>query len=152
MRSSGVFVATVLVAIGLHGSAGAEENRVRFPDGFEKGVQYATVNRGNITEELFTSQEAIDAAKAGKPLPDGTVITMTDSRDGALYRYVVMEKGAGSGADLPASQRTGDWQFQWFTPDRAVNTAESMVRCQSCHLSQSSNDFVWTYDRMKSHP
>jgi hypothetical protein len=133
-------------------TASAEENRVKFPNGYESGVHYATVKRGNITEELFTSSDAIAAAKAGEALPNGTVITMTDSRDGKLYRTIVMQKGNGWGSDVPEERRTGDWQFQWFNPDKTVNVSESMGRCQSCHQSQASNDFVWTYDRMRSHP
>jgi hypothetical protein len=131
--------------------ANAEDNLVKFPDGFESGVHYATVNRGSITEELFTSPEAITAAKAGQPMPDGTVITMTDSRNGELYRYVVMQKGKGWGDAFSPDRRTGDWQFQWFNPDKSVRVSENLGRCQSCHQSQSENDFVYTYGRMAAH-
>jgi len=151
-RAAAAAIVAVLTGAIVFGQAGAEENRFRFPEGFEKGVHYATVKRGNIVEELFTSQAAVDAAKAGQPLPAGTVITMTDTRDGMLYRYIVMEKGEGWGQDVSAESRTGDWQFQWFNPDKTVNSAANMARCQSCHVSQSGNDFVWTYDRMKSNP
>ena len=56
---------------------------VSFPDNYAEGVHYATVKRGNITEELFTSRTAIEAVKNGQPIPSGTVITMEDYRDGS---------------------------------------------------------------------
>jgi hypothetical protein len=122
---------------------------VVFPEQFAAGVHYATVKRGNITEELYTSREAIDAAKSGKPFPSGTVITLVDSRDGKLFRYVVMEKRTGWGAEFPPAQRTGDWKFQSFNPDRTVKADEDLGRCMSCHQSRAGDDFVWSADQMK---
>jgi hypothetical protein len=120
-----------------------------FPENFAAGVHYATVKRGNITEELYASREAIEAAKSGQPFPSGTVITLVDSRDGKLFRYVVMEKRTGWGAEFPASQRTGDWKFQWFNPDKTVKADEDTGLCMSCHQSRASDDFVWSADQMK---
>jgi hypothetical protein len=90
----------------------AAGDRVAFPEGYANGVRYATVKRGNITEELFTSRATIDAVKSGQPVPRGTVITMEDYRDGKLFRYVVMEKRAGWGAGYPPDKRNGEWEFQ----------------------------------------
>ena len=72
-------------------------------------MHYATVQRGNITEELFTSSAAIDAVKNGQPIPSGTVIAMEDYRDGKLFRYVVMEKRTSWDADDPPEKRNGEW-------------------------------------------
>ena len=49
-----------------------------FPEGFDKGVLYTTVDRADNKQyrELYTSQAAVDAAKKGEPMPDGTVITL----------------------------------------------------------------------------
>jgi hypothetical protein len=46
-------------------------DKVAFPEGFEKGVLYTTVDRNDNKQyrELYTSQAAIDAAKRGEPLP-----------------------------------------------------------------------------------
>lgn len=124
-------------------------DRVQFPGGYENGVHYATVNRGGIREEIFTSPQAIAAAKAGQPLPDGTVIMMEDHRGGSLHRYVVMEKRAGWGDAYPQSVRAGDWEFREFAPNRSPNLGESGQRCMSCHQSQAGQDFVFTLDRMR---
>ena len=125
---------------------------VRFPDRFESGVRYATVERGNIREEIFANREAIEIARRDEPLPSGTVITLVDYRDGKLFRYVVMEKRSGWGAQYPESKRNGEWEYQAFNADKSVNHTENLDRCFSCHKSQAANDFVWTLGRMKTAP
>lgn len=122
----------------------AETNRVEFPD-LEALVHYTTVRRGNVTEHIMTSPEAIEAVKQGEPVPNGTQFVLVDYRDDMeLYRYFVMEKGEGWGEDYDEGRRTADWQFQWFWPDRSVNMDENTARCQACHASQSSADYLFT--------
>lgn len=130
--------------------ARAGSDLVKFPERFAEGVLYATVERGNLKEDIFTSREAIEAAKTGRPLPSGTVITLVDYRDGKLFRYVVMEKRTGWGADYPVNKRNGEWEYQAFNADKSVNANENLERCFSCHKPQAAKDFVHTYDRMKS--
>lgn len=141
-----VFAITTTLA----GQAIAGGELVKFPENYAEGVHYATVNRGNIREELFTNREAIEAVKSGKPIPSGTVITLVDYRGGALYRYVVMEKRAGWGAEYPPDVRNGEWEYQAFNADTSVNTSENLSRCFSCHKSQEKDDFVYTVNQMKS--
>jgi hypothetical protein len=105
------------------------DHLVRFPENFAEGVHYATVNRGNIREEIFTSRAAIDAVKNGQSIPSGTVITLVDYRDGKLFRYVVMEKRTGWGGEYPPEMRNGEWEW---------------------HKAQERQDFVHTIDQMKS--
>jgi hypothetical protein len=128
--------------------AGAE--LVKFPENYADGVLYTTVERGNIHEEIFTSPAAIDAVKNGQPIPSGTVITLVDTRGGKLFRYVVMEKRTGWGAEYPPEKRNGEWEFQAFNADKSVNRNENLDRCFSCHKSKESQDFVFTFDQIKS--
>ena len=64
-----------VIALGSQVRAGGD--KVVFPEGFDKGVLYTTVDRADNKQyrEIYTSQAAVDAAKKGQPLPDGTVIT-----------------------------------------------------------------------------
>jgi hypothetical protein len=64
--------------------AWAERGLVKFPDRHAEGVRYAVVPRGAIRQEFHTSRAAIYAARADKPLPDGTVITLVDIRSGQI--------------------------------------------------------------------
>ena len=59
-----------------HVRAGGD--KVVFPEGFDKGVLYTTVDRADNKQyrEIYTSQAAVDAAKKGQPMPDGTVVTL----------------------------------------------------------------------------
>ena len=141
-------IASVAMAAAWSVRAGGE--LVQFPAKFAEGVHYATVNRGNIKQDLYTSRHAIDAVKAGRRFPSGTVITLVDTRDGRLFRYVVMEKRSGWGADYPPERRNGEWEFQAFNADKSVNSSENLARCSGCHQSQAQNDFVFTRDRMKA--
>jgi hypothetical protein len=145
-----VIAALALSAIAMR--AFASGDLVKFPANFDSGVRYATVERGNIREEIFTGRGSAEAAKRGEPLPSGTVITLVDYRDGKLFRYVVMEKRSGWGAQYLESKRNGEWEYQAFNADKSVNGSENLDRCFSCHKSQVANDFVFTLDRMKNAP
>ena len=130
--------AVLVAAAALALQAQADTPPVEFPHAFAEGVRYATVERGNIKEEIFTNRAAIDAVKQGDVVPPGTVITLVDYRGGHLFRYVVMEK------------RADGWRYQPFNADRTVNVHDSPDRCAACHQSQAHQDFVFTLDRMKS--
>lgn len=126
----------------------AEPNRVQLPATLDGFVHYTTVTRGEVTEHIMTTPAAMEAINAGKPVPAGTHFLLIDYRDGKLYRTFVMEKGEGFGAEYDGRRRTGDWQFQWFWPDRTVNMAENTARCQSCHRSQAATDYLCTAPRI----
>jgi len=125
----------------------AETNRVTFPE-LDKLVHYTTVRRGNVTEHIMTTPEAIQAIKGSQPVAAGTHFVLVDYREGKVFRYFVMEKGEGWGGDYATGRRTGDWQFQWFWPDRSVNLNENTARCQSCHSSQSAGEYLFTGNRI----
>ena len=142
-------IALISTALGVFSwHAYAESNRVTFPKDIEQLIHYTTVKRGEVTERMLTTPEAIDAIKKGLQIPTGTHFVLADYRDGKVYRYFVMEKGEGWGADYPDDRRTGNWQFQWFNPDKTVNVAENTAQCQSCHQGRADNEFLYTFDRI----
>ena len=61
------------VAATLAGQVKAGGALVKSPESYAQGVLYATVDRGNMTEEIFTSRAAINALKNDQPIPSGTV-------------------------------------------------------------------------------
>jgi hypothetical protein len=130
-------------------SSGAGTILVKFPENYNKGVLYTTVTRGNTYEELYTSREAIEAVKNGEPIPTGTVITLEIYEDEELDRIFVMEKRNGWAEQNPSEMRNGDWQYQEFTEDGAVNEEADIGRCFSCHANQERDDYVNTLDEMK---
>lgn len=121
-----------------------------FPENYEKGVLYSTIKRGNITEPLYTSREAIEAAKNGKPFPDGTVITLVIYKDGKLDETLIAEKRSDWGDQTSSEKQNGDWRYQAFNPDKSINLKRNIGECISCHATEVRDDFIYTLDRMKS--
>ncbi|PLW76595.1 cytochrome P460 family protein [Cohaesibacter celericrescens] len=144
-------LATLSASLALSGllafAAIAEPNRVRFPDSetIDGLIHYSTVTRGDVTEYMYTSREALDALQASKELPDGTQVILQDWREGRVYRLFVMEKGEGFGTDYDERSRTDDWQFQWYWPDGTINLDENTERCRSCHMSRQDRHYMYTY-------
>jgi hypothetical protein len=132
-------------------SPGSGTELVQFPEGYDKGVLFTTVTRGNTYEELYTSREAIEAVQNGQPIPSGTVITLEIYKDEELDRIFVMEKRDGWGDQNPPDMRNGDWQYQSFSPDGSVDEDADIGRCFSCHANVERDDYVNKLDEMKSY-
>src|SRR5437867_2978571 len=71
-------VTAVTVTLMLAASAGAGPEKVAFPADYKSHVLYTSVERpfNDTVREVYASPEAAVAAKAGKPLPSGSVLTM----------------------------------------------------------------------------
>ena len=159
-------------AVLLFGEVRAGGDKVAFPADFEKGVLYTTVDRADNKQfrELYVSPPAaVEAAKKGEPLPHGTVLTLVQHRavlgpdgnpvkgpdgrfqKGEIVGYTVMEKRAGWGAEYPPELRNGEWEYQAFTPARAVNDKANLTACFQCHKPLDKQDFVFSYDKLKGH-
>ncbi len=172
-----VILMTGLVATLTAHHAAAAPTPVAFPANFRSGVLYNVVDRDDRAEvhEQYTSHEAIEAARAGKPLPMGTDIVSANYRArlnaqgdpvrdpkgnlvaGELDRITVMEKHPGGGASYPEALRNGDWDFALFTPDGRVSTQVPISECLACHKPHQQLDYVKTYfamagKRVESHP
>lgn len=137
---------------------------IRFPDGFEKGVLYSTLDRHDTKQyrELYSTPEAVKAVREGRPIPSGTVLTLVqyaarkddkgdvlkDARGrfvkGDLIGYTVMEKRKGWGAAYPAEWRNGEWEYAAFTKDRKPNAKANanIKNCFVCHKPHEQQDFV----------
>ena len=146
IAAAAALVLSVAVAVA---PADAEQNRVTIPDAIDQLIHYTTVTRGE-TEDILTTAEAIEAARNGQPLPNGTHVVIRFHRDGEVTRYFVMQKGQGWGADYPDS-RTEDWQFQAFNADRTIKADEMTERCMACHASRADEQFTFTFDEMRNH-
>lgn len=137
-------------------------NRLAYPQDWAKGELYATVDRYDTKQfrEFYTSPEAVRAAREGRPIPDGTVITlaayaakldaegkpMKDANGRFIKDRLVavnsMQKGKGFGDDVPAAIRNGDWIYQSFTADGKVNEKANLTSCYQCHLPFAKDDYL----------
>lgn len=155
-----VSVVAALGAIALQVRAGGD--KIVFPEGFEKGVLYATLDRHDVKQfrELYSTKAAVDAMRKGQPIPSGTVLTLVQYRakvdekgipvkgpdgrfvKGDLLAYTVMEKRTGWGTEYPDDIRNGEWEYQAFTADKKVNEKANLKACFQCHKPHEKQDFV----------
>jgi len=151
--------------------AWAGGDKVAFPEGFEKGVLYATVDRPDVKQyrELFVPRSSLEALQAGKPLPSGTVLTLVQYRAkldaqgapivgqngrllrGGLAGIVAMEKRTGWGSEYADEIRNGEWEYQAFTADRKVNDKAKLETCFQCHKPHDDTDFVFSLEKIKGY-
>lgn len=144
------------------GMAGPEN--IKFPEGYEKGVLYSTLDRHDTKQyrELYSTPEAVKAVREGRPIPHGTVLTLVqygakkdekgnvlkDAKGrfvkGDLIGYTVMEKRKGWGAGYPAEWRNGEWEYAAFTKDKQPNAKANagIQSCFVCHKPHEGQDFV----------
>jgi hypothetical protein len=160
-----------IAAVALTVAVRAGGDKVAFPAEYAKDVLYTTVDRADNKQfrELYAPQAAIDAVKAGKPIPSGTVLTMVNFKaklgaDGnpekdANGRFIktdeiagiaVMEKRTGWGAEYGDDVRNGEWEYQAFKADKTVNDKANLKGCFTCHKPLDKQDFVFSFDKMKT--
>jgi hypothetical protein len=157
-----------VVALAMQAYAGGD--KIEFPQDYAKGVLYTTVDRPDNKQhrELYGPAAALDAAKKGEPLPSGTVLTMVQyaaklDPQGApekdangrfiktnIVGYTVMEKRTGWGTEYPDNIRNGEWEYQAFKADKTPNPAANLTACFNCHKPYDKQDFVITYDKLKT--
>jgi plastocyanin len=140
----------------------AGPNALAFPADYDKGVRYATLDRWDNKQvrDFWASAEVVAAAKAGKPIPEGAVLTLAAyaaklDADGkpvldANGRFIKdklvavnpMKKDKAAAALIPAEIRNGDWIYQTFTADGKVNDKANLATCYQCHLPFAKDDYL----------
>ena len=149
------------VAFAAPGTAGPD--KIQYPANWKDHVQYLIVDRHDIKQyrELYaSSQAAVDAMKAARPLPDGTVLTLVQYKaqvdangvpvkdakgrfvKGDLIAHAVMQKKAGFGTEYPPELRNGDWEYAVFGADTKLNEKANYKACFECHKPHEKQDFV----------
>lgn len=146
-------------------------DKIKFPADYNKGVLYQIVDRADLKQyrELWGPAAAIEAAKKGQPMPDGTVLTLVQFKaklgaDGnpeknaqgrfiktdEIAGYAIMEKQKGWGASIPEAIRNGTWEYQAFKADKVVNDKANLKGCFECHQEKigAKKDWLFSYDAM----
>jgi cytochrome c553 len=141
--------------------------RVTFPEGYkERGGwrMYQTVNRPDINQVryLWANPAAWQAARDGKPLPDGAVLLLEQhaakldadkkpvtGADGffvsdRLVAYAVMGKGPGWGQGFPEMLANGDWNYAVFNPDTQPRAGVNQADCLACHKPLDKADYLFS--------
>ena len=140
------------------------KTHVTFPEGYKESfVKYHTISfpATKQVRYYYANKVAVQAAKAGKPLPDGAYLfaevysaKLDDQKnplkggDGQfvaekLLAYTAMATGAGWGNEFPDMLKNGDWNYAVFSTEkqpRPVNQAE----CLGCHKPLDKAGYVFT--------
>ena len=139
--------------------------RVTFPEGYKDTfTKYHTINfpaTGQV-RYYFANKAAVQAAKAGKPLPDGSVLFAevyaakvdADKKpvmgsDGffvpeKLLFYTAMARGAGWGTDIPEMLRNENWNYAVFTLDKQQRPGVNQAECLACHKPLDKVSYTFT--------
>ena len=164
MRTRGLAVAIGLAAVALvaTGMQAATED-ANLPANYRQSLtNFTTVDRVDTGQVrvLYGAQGALDAVKAGRPAPSGSVMVMEiyaaqrDAQnqllrggDGRLQRgnltnIFLMEKRTGWGAQYGPEIRNGEWEYAIFTPAGVRAENRNTQPCMTCHLPRAGNDFL----------
>lgn len=161
-------------AIFLVSAAQAGPEKVKFPTGYNDSfVRYHAIDKtskrfGSTHRIFFINKVGLDAVKAGKALPNGTVIiredwfVKTDDKKKAIKDAngkftatkkkgaLIMEKGEGWGEAYPAEKRNGNWEYAIFKADGSRNTKANTGRCFGCHMRVKGSDFVFSMKELRA--
>ena len=140
------------------------KTNVTFPENYKATfTKYHTINfpATKQVRYYYANKAAVDAAKAGKSLPDGSFLlaevfaAKLDAEqkpvmgsDGFYVAdkpllFTAMARGDGWGKDIPDMLRNEDWNYAIFSLDkshRPINQAE----CLGCHKPLNNVSYTFT--------
>jgi hypothetical protein len=128
-------------------------SRMNFPADFPNDFTlYSSAVASGALSERYANAAALAAARAGRPLPDGSVIVVVNRPAAGTppVGYAAMEARAGWGAAIPALLRNGDWDFAVFNAQRARNDGLNQAQCLACHRAQAANSHVFTLAALRA--
>jgi len=165
-------VFSVTLAAALAASAAlADQERIAFPADYETNMQnYVSLDRTQNEDQvirLFAPKAALDAAKSGTELPDGTVLVAEiykakKDKDGKVMQsslgrrirdklaaIAVMQKEEGWGEKFPEGLRNGDWDFAIFSPKGERLVDKDLNSCRGCHAPVKDTQHLFSLEHMQ---
>jgi cytochrome c553 len=149
--------------------ATAVKSNLAFPEGYKDSfVKYYTLNfpATRQVRYYFANKAAVEAARAGKPLPDGAYLlaevyaAKLDAEqkpvmgsdgfyvaDKPLF-YTAMGTGAGWGDAIPAPLRNGNWNYAVFTLDKKPRPGVNQAECLGCHKPLDAVSYTFTLKQL----
>ena len=145
------------------------KTRVSFPEGYKDSfTKYHTINfpATKQVRYYFANQAAAQAARQGKPLPDGSVLFAevyaakldaeqkpVSGGDGfyvaeKLLFYTAMARDAGWGSEIPDMLRNADWNYALFTVDKQHLPGVNQAECLACHKPLDKVDYTFTLKQL----
>jgi cytochrome c553 len=147
------------------------KSRVAFPEGYQRTfVKYHAINfpAAKQVRYYYANPVALQAAREGKPLPDGSVLfaevysakldagkNPVKGPDGfyetdKLLAYTAMERQAGWGDDFPDMLRNENWNYAVFAADRTARTGVNQAECLGCHKPLDKASYTFTLKELSA--
>ncbi|MBL8846750.1 MAG: cytochrome P460 family protein [Hyphomicrobium zavarzinii] len=162
-------LATLLILGLVAGTAYAADERISFPADYKTSfTNYLSLDRVQNEDQiirLFANPVALEAAAAGKELPNGSVLVgeiyaAKKDKDGKVMKsalgqrirdklaaIAVMQKEEGWGSTIPENLRNGDWDFAIFSPDgKRLN--KDLNTCRQCHAPLASTQHLFSLEHL----
>ncbi len=145
------------------------KTRVTFPEGYKESfTKYHTISfpATKQVRYYYANKTAVAAAKAGKPLPDGSVLfaEVYAAKLGAdgkpvvgadgffvadkLVAYTAMAREAGWGKDIPEMLRNENWNYAVFTADKQHRPGVNQAECLGCHKPLDNISYTFTLKQL----
>jgi cytochrome c553 len=138
-----------------------------FPADYESAfLRYRTTYPGNQVRHLYANDVAVNAARAGESLPDGSYLIVeifarqqdangnavlgSDGQPVAGERtgFNVMAREAGWGDRVPALLRNENWLYANLDARGNVNTGANQAACLACHVPLTEDSFLFTIEQL----
>ena len=142
---------------------------VTFPEGYKDTfTKYHAINfpATKQVRHYYANKVAVQAAKEGKPLPDGSYLLAevyaakldADSKpvmgaDGFYVAdkqllYTAMARGPGWGKDIPAMLRNENWNYAIFALDKTHRPGVNQAECLACHKPLDNVSYTFTLKQL----
>ena len=141
------------------------KTHVTFPDDYKGSyTRYHSINfpATKQVRHYFANAAAMQAAREGRPLPDGSVLlaevySAKVDADGKpllgddgffvgdkLVGYTAMSRDTGWGNDIPDMLRNENWNYALFTADKQHRPAMNQAECLGCHKPLDKVSYTFT--------
>jgi cytochrome c553 len=145
------------------------KSNVTFPEGYKESfVKYHTISfpATKQVRYYYANKTAVSAAKAGKSLPDGSVLfaEVYAAKLGAdgkpvvggdgffvpekLVAYTAMAREAGWGKDIPEMLRNENWNYAVFTTEKQQRPGVNQAECLGCHKPLDNVSYTFTLKQL----
>jgi cytochrome c553 len=138
----------------------AIHSRMQFPRAFPAGftLYQTAIEEGTMTRR-YANAVATNAARAGKKLPDGSVILQVSYKAekdaagkdiaGPVQSYAGMESHSDWGNDIPLLLRNENWDYAVFAADGTRHVELNEAQCLACHKPKQSDSYVFTMKQLR---
>jgi cytochrome c553 len=123
------------------------ETRMPFPEAYRsRFTRYAQIDFPERKQRrvYYANSIALSAARAGEPLPDGSILLVEVFSGEKLSAYTAMARGPGWGERFPQMLRNEDWNYAIFGPDRRLRDDVNQAECLACHKPRAPQSYTFT--------